>query len=606
MSSDPNQSERFFVPAEVIRFLVAITLPTRSDKVLNINLDSGILTPEIKNKVDKDPDYVKSNPAPEDLKKLEQVYDIILCGPTFGIPAGRFPGGNSEPGEEFWLKWGIHHLSGSGRFAIIVPNGLLANYSQQNIRKFLLEKCDIQAILELPPGWSQGTNVQASILLITPFRNPERDVKMFRFSKFETIPWDAVASSVLNQGDRVPHKTYTSFALNASQLGPERLDANYHDPKYSCVPIPDPNLFKAIPLNKLVSIDGGERLAESVFAPFGIPYIQVANVGSDGSLYLRDTRLADPEKIKPGKKVGPQHYHCIRGDLIITVAGTVGKVVLIDDKLPGYGVYINTSSRRLRVEATTEVLPEYLFIHLRSEIVQQQIARLRSGSVIPVLSNADLGKITSYVPPLEKQRELISTLQNATYKQTQRMLSRFYGIEQELDTSHERKSNTKPVTPSQPSVEEIVIKEFPFPIARNFSILQQSGNEKSVIQVPELVAFSEAIVYYLSAICIVDQMTHLKIPNKELLMDIRNCVSEHTINKRLEVIFAIQKSAKQDTAIGLFVPEIAHADIGICKEIHERVRNSKYHTLPQSEFECQEIMALFRPKRHAPMGHHQE
>ena len=106
MSSVPNQSEHFFVPATVIRFLVAMTLPTRSDRILNINLDSSILTPEIRKRSDQDPDYVTSTPAPEDFDKLEKTYDVLLCGPTFGIPAGQLPGGNGEPGEEILVKVG--------------------------------------------------------------------------------------------------------------------------------------------------------------------------------------------------------------------------------------------------------------------------------------------------------------------------------------------------------------------------------------------------------------------------------------------------------------------------------------------------------------------
>jgi hypothetical protein len=595
MSSDPSQSERSFVPAAVIRFFVAITLPTRSDKILNINLDSGVLTPEMKNKVDKVPDYVKSNPIPEDLEKLEQTYDIILCGPTFGIPAGQFPSGNGEPGEEFWLKWGIRHLSERGRFAVIVPNGLLANYSLQNFRKFLLEECDILTILELPLGWSQGTNVQASILLITPSRNSERDVKMFRFSKFDTIPWDVVASSVLSRDDKISYKAFKCFTIKASQLSPERLDASYYDPKYRDIPKPDSNVFRAVALGDVVSISSGERLPKDKFYSYGIPYIQVANVGIDGNLYLRDASFVNPEKVKSSVKAGGLRCHCIRGDLIITVAGTVGKVTLIDDKQPSYGVYINTSSRRLRVKDTNVVLPEYLFIHLRSEIIQLQIAQLRSGSVIPVLSSAELGKITVYIPPLEKQLQLIFSLQDATRKQTQKILSRFYGIEQETDVKYEPKSATKPTTPPLPPIEEVIKTEFPFPIARVFSMFQQSEKRSFTDQLAELIAVSEAVVYYLSAICTVDQVTRLKIVDKDLLSNIQSSVSDRSMKRRLEIISAIQRLA-QKSSMSLFIPEIVHAEIGICKRIQKQIRNEKSHTFPKSEYECQELVTMLRPE----------
>ena len=328
----------------------------------------------------------------------------------------------------------------------------------------MLEKCDIQAILELPPGWSQGTNVQASILLIAPFRNPERDVKMFRFSKFDTIPWDVVASSVLSRDEKVSHITFKCFTIKASQLSSERLDASYYDPKYRDISKPNSSVFKAIALSDLVSISGGERLSKDNFHSYGIPYIQVANVGIDGNLYLRDASFVNPDKVKSGIKAGAQRWHCIRGDLIITVAGTVGKITLIDDKLPSHGVYINTSSRRLRVKDTNIVLPEYLYIHLRSEIIQLQIERLRSGSVIPVLSNAELGKITVYIPPIEKQLQLITSLQVTTRQQSQKVLSRFYGIEQEMDVNVESKSTIKSTAPPLQPIEEIIKTEFPFPL----------------------------------------------------------------------------------------------------------------------------------------------
>ena len=110
------------------------------------------------------------------------------------------------------------------------------------------------------------------------------------------------------------------------------------------------------------------------------------------------------------------------------------------------------------------MLPEYLYIHLRSEIIQLQIERLRSGSVIPVLSNAELGKITVYIPPIEKQLQLITSLQVTTRQQSQKVLSRFYGIEQEMDVNVEFKSTIKSTAPPLQPIEEIIKTEFPFPL----------------------------------------------------------------------------------------------------------------------------------------------
>lgn len=592
MSSDPKQAERFFVPAAIMHFLIALTLPDQADKILNINLEPGLLHPEIQRILHRDPDFVKSTPTTEELHRLEQTYDVILCGPTFGVSAGQLPGETNEPGEEFWLKWSIAHLSQHGRLAVIVPNGLLSNYSQQNIRTFLLANCTIQAVIELPLGWSQGTNVQASILLITLMGNPDHQIKMFRLPRFEMIPWSTIVAIALGRDKQMNHKPFTFFTVNASQLNAERLDANYHDPKYQSGPVPDATIFQRVLLKELVDIGGGERLATNTFASLGIPYIQVSNVGNDGNLYLRDAKLVDPEKRKPGRKAGAPHWHCTRGDLIFTVAGTLGKVALIDDKLPSYGVYINTSSRRLRVKDQTKALPEYLFIHLRSDIIQQQVARLRSGSVIPVLSNPDLGKIAAYIPPVASQEELVATLQKTHAEQTQKVLSRFYGFERDQPPRQEPGSQA---VPSQPPIEEDIIKEFPFPIARAFSFFQQSQSESYRDQLQNLIALSDAIIYYLSAICTVDQQTRLKIVDKALLSAIRDYGSDHSLQKRLDIISTIQKFAKQDNSMRLFAPEIKNADISACKEIHKR-RNSIAHTASTSERESEKFIKELMPK----------
>lgn len=93
-----------------------------------------------------------------------------------------------------------------------------------------------------------------------------------------------------------------------------------------------------------------------------------------------------------------------------------------------------------------------------------------------------------------------------------------------------------------------------------------------------------------------DQATRLKIVDEDLLSNIRASFFDRSMKKRLEIISAIQKFAKQDTSVSLFIPEIVNAQIGISKRIQRQIRNEKSHTFPKSEYECQELVATLRPE----------
>src|SRR5258708_3614294 len=170
----------YFVSPEMIRFLVALTNPQPKEKVLNIHLNPDVLVPYLKSIGIVDVQYLQSHATSEQVAQAESSYDIILCSPTFGSIV-RSPDGSSDPNEEFWLKWSINHLNNKGRLAIIVPTGLLSNYSQQAIREFLITDGGIETIIDLPSGWAQNTYPQASILLITKNSDQHRDIEMIRF-----------------------------------------------------------------------------------------------------------------------------------------------------------------------------------------------------------------------------------------------------------------------------------------------------------------------------------------------------------------------------------------------------------------------------------------
>jgi type I restriction enzyme M protein len=90
-----------------------------------------------------------------------QLYDIVLANPPFSgkvqdesILADLNHKLSTRATELLFLKWFIDHLTPNGRAGVIVPSGVLSGSTNaaRNIRKMLLDDCDLQAVITMPSG----------------------------------------------------------------------------------------------------------------------------------------------------------------------------------------------------------------------------------------------------------------------------------------------------------------------------------------------------------------------------------------------------------------------------------------------------------------------
>jgi len=583
----------YFVSPEIIRFLVALTNPQPKEKVLNIHLNPDVLIPYLNSMGIADVRYLQSHATPEEVAQVESSYDVILCSPTFGSIV-KSPDGSSNPNEEFWLKWSINHLSNKGRLAIIVPTGLLSNYSQQAIRESLITSSGIEAIIDLPSGWAQNTFPQAHILLITRNRNPDRDIKMIRFTKAESIPWDTLTLNVRNgQIDITQLNSGIGFTIKAINLDKHRMDVLYYHLKQADFTPPDPDVFKEKPLVDLVRIRSGERFAKEEFQSKGIPFVQVKNVTTNGTLDLRQVQTIMPEVAKQSRGYSRP------GDILITTAGTIGKVTLIDDSFSEKGVCIDTSLRRLMVLDTNTLLPEYLTIYLQSPIAQQQMKLLTTGSVIPGLSNPNLSELKVYVPNLTKQREILTIFNNPTLDYETKVLKSFYSGKPEptpILPTLEPPPTIGETKPESSALQKIEQAQLPFPIARMYTLFAISEHQPGNMRVKKLIDLSEYIVSYVYNVLVSDQLRRLKFDDAELRAKMDASYSSYSVTPRLDVISHLLKIAPKQSAIDLFMPELLTIDLGVCREIQNNIRNKWSHTGTFPEHKCKQIIKTYQPK----------
>lgn len=100
----------------------------------------------------------------EDTLKIDQISfepDIILANPPYGINI------DGEPSEKVFIKKNIEMLKKEGVMAIIIPDGILGNDGNSELRKWILTQCRILAIIDLPKEtFMPYTNIKTSIMIV--------------------------------------------------------------------------------------------------------------------------------------------------------------------------------------------------------------------------------------------------------------------------------------------------------------------------------------------------------------------------------------------------------------------------------------------------------
>ncbi|WLD93358.1 type I restriction-modification system subunit M [Alkalihalobacillus sp. AL-G] len=118
------------------------------------------------------PNIIHTNTLSENIADIQENerYDIILANPPFGGKERaevqqNFPIKTGETASLF-LQHFIKNLKAGGRAGIVIKNTFLSNADNAsiNLRKQLLETCDLHTILDLPKNTFVGAGVQTVVL----------------------------------------------------------------------------------------------------------------------------------------------------------------------------------------------------------------------------------------------------------------------------------------------------------------------------------------------------------------------------------------------------------------------------------------------------------
>ena len=613
MTSEITQEKIFgdYTPtAEVAEFLKSLLELKASAKVAVIDSDSDVsrILEKAGYSVTRIPD---DGPLDEQIKqlKLEGPFDGAIVMPIFSsvqsdVPPPEGWGELKKTFREDWvLAYAINQLKPTGRLVALVPNGMLSNYGRLSTRQGLIDR-GLTLVASIPQLLLSGLNTHGTTGLIVLYReniDPERQITFVDCAEDETLRprefWNRL------QKDHNLAEMRVVYLKPTEITGDLRLDPQYYDPAY--LQIKPPLGFIETELSDVAEIYGGyavgKELREENKPTDGkvVPYLQVRHITPEGVIAqkvnwvrVRDvpnyqSRLAHP------------------GDLLVTIAGTVGKVAIVPDQFKE-GVLFDTSLRRVQINNTITT-PQAVYKFLVSEIGQLQFRRRTGGTGIPQITTPVLKAMPIFLaehsnePLIEVEKSPIphevikppvqaEIIANAIEERVVKYLRNLGSEDTNWPENIDKvlQELTKNLIPKP--LDRLILEDFPALISipyRRYMMARFNHYER----LDRMISLVESCIYFVFHVLLADYLKNDWHRSITLSADAKSAIKgRQSIDYRLKFIDEILNAA-QANSVSLFVPELINCDIVRVGDLFRLdVRNPTAHSAPGSESYIQSVI----------------
>ena len=339
--------------------------------------------------------------------------DLILTNPPFGTSESDsltaddlkvFPVPSSK-GQNLFLQKMILATKPGGEICTVIDEGMLNNEAELPLRKWILQHCQLLAILRLPEETFKPNkiNVRASVLYLKRRESTDEDLE----SKYEVTFCDITSLGYLGSGepirsfdrarflsefsDRVRNQSlgieregykWRAFDLNVRELVTEtthRFDLKYWDPavRNQIKKLKENGSVSVKDINLITTSRGNSPKAELYVDEIDDGYAIVLKAGSSITKYGHVLVSGDFIQENVYEAMGAV-AKVVSGDVLLasTGVGTLGKCGLYTATKPAVADGHVTIIR----PDTTKIDPNYLTDYLRAGFGAVQVQRLFSGA----------------------------------------------------------------------------------------------------------------------------------------------------------------------------------------------------------------------------------
>jgi len=353
--------------------------------------------------------------------RLSDQFDCILVDPPWGVRIEDplvydFPiAGKSS--ELMFLQHIIRFLRPGGRAVIALPQSALTRGGPaREVRRILLESVRVDLVLRF------GTrNTHASLqpsLVVLRRAAPSSAVKLAELSGLpesadayhrvvEVLSGDKAGAAVLARTVPLAQIAGNDYVLDPKRYSERDVATEYADVEKQVPLCPLKDVAQVVPgvaLSREFMVE--DRAADAV------PVVRVSDVPSDGPLRL-GARYLLPE----GRVRAKETQYIRRGDVLLTIDGTIGRAHYVRDVIDGETQLAGTEPFRALAGRGVVIIrphqgfdPWLLHALLKSATLQAYFRQLTTGTHIPHLSLTDLRKVPLPVPAPAVQERVVRRL----------------------------------------------------------------------------------------------------------------------------------------------------------------------------------------------------
>lgn len=220
------------------------------------------------------------------------------------------------------------------------------------------------------------------------------------------------------------NKTFTAELKNKY----ERLDYKWFNPVFKNLfnRVESEESWKTIKLKEIADISGGKRLPKGTIITDNnnnkIPYVKGENINK------LKVNIKSAQKIPEDIYKKIQDYQLKKGDIAITIVGTIGKVGILDKEIRPCNFNENIAKIRIKND---KVVNRYVLYFLDSKLGKMQTNRFSAGSLQEKLSLESCRNIKIILP--EKNGEIDVDLQKEIVNKAQFFLKKARGKQNEYN-----------------------------------------------------------------------------------------------------------------------------------------------------------------------------
>ncbi len=192
-------------------------------------------------------------------------------------------------------------------------------------------------------------------------------------------------------------KTDNLFLIGLSEIE-QRLDAEFY--------LEDFDFTDFIKLRNIAKVKGGKRLPKGYYyskEQTDYLYLQVSNLDSDNEIKWKTAKYISKEVFDILER-----YETVEGDLLFSIAGSIGKINVVKNIPEGKRVILTENASKIHFKNDVSVISEFIELVLKTPILQKQIKLNYIQTTIPKIG---LDRIENlYIPELpgiERQRECL-------------------------------------------------------------------------------------------------------------------------------------------------------------------------------------------------------